>query len=92
MSDARIVYGARCTWWDSISQVATVGPYRIPCCPHCSSPLFEVDDEAEWFRQVDKFEREKPQPGYRAVIEWARGKCFQGASAMFAAFEARPQQ
>lgn len=88
-ADPRIVYGARCSWWDSIEKASTTsamacargasGPtsstISLPCCPHCASPLFEVESEAEWWAGVEKHERES-EPSYRAFIEWLRGKCF----------------
>lgn len=69
----RIVYGARCTWWDSISNVATKAS-GLPCCPHCGSPLFEQPDERTWWAGVDAYERDA-HPGYRELIEWSRGRC-----------------
>lgn len=88
MADTRIVYGARCTWWDSIDQAATT-PAGLPCCPHCSSPLFETDSEATWWSGVDAYERDG-HPGYRDVITWARGRCFppDGRTAIDALTEA----
>ena len=75
--DPRIVYGVRCSWWDSISKAGTreVGGHRLPVCPHCGSPLFESPDDKAWWRQVDAHEA-KGHPGYRAMLEWIRGKCF----------------
>lgn len=75
--DTRIVYGARCSWWDSIDKVSTIetpSGHGLPCCPNCQSPLYEVPSEAEWFAGVN--EHATKEPGYREFIEWARGKCF----------------
>lgn len=92
MSDQRIVYGARCSWWDSIDKIGKTAPgpsgHALPCCPHCSGVLFEVQSEAEWWAGVDKYEREKPEPGYRQFVEWMRGKCFPGYVAARAAYDA----
>jgi hypothetical protein len=80
MTDTRIAYGANCPWWDSIDKVGSngKGPLgSLPCCPHCKGVLFEMDDEEEWFRGVDAHEK-NGAPGYRAFIEWLRGKCFRG--------------
>ena len=49
--------------------------YDLPCCPGCGSMLFEVQDEEAWFASVDKFEKDG-HPGYRAFVEWGRGKCY----------------
>ena len=78
LNDTRIAYGASCTWWDSIYRVGKIEKkYEapLPCCPHCKSVLFEVPDERTWFIGVDNHEQDG-HPGYRAMIEWARGKCF----------------
>lgn len=89
MADTRIPYGMRCTWWDSISKVGLTahGPsgHRLPCCPICGGMLFEVESEAKWFEGVDRHEA-SGHPGYRAMIEWARGKCFRNFAAMSAAY------
>lgn len=70
----RIVNGAHCTWWDSIAK-ASQNAHGLPCCPHCGSVLFEVPNEVTWWATVDAHER-TTQPGYRAQLEWMRGKCF----------------
>ena len=73
----RIVYGTNCVWWDSIDKVATIDdePGGLPCCPHCKGVLLEIEP-GEWWRGVDQ--QEEKTPGYRALIEWQRGKCFPG--------------
>lgn len=77
-NDPRVVYGARCTWWDSIHKVAkTDTDPPIPCCPHCGSVLFETENEASWFKSIDHYEA-SGHPGYRAMMEWSRGRCFKG--------------
>lgn len=75
MSDPRVVYGARCSWWDTIDKIATSSS-GLPVCPYCASPLFETTDLEEWYRQVDAHERSAPEPGYRIFVEWLRGRCF----------------
>lgn len=73
MTDTRVTYGARCTWWDSIDKVAKT-PSGLPCCPHCGGVLFEVPSETEWWEQVDRCAL--IEPGYREFIEWLRDRCF----------------
>jgi hypothetical protein len=88
--DTRIVYGANCVWWDSIDKVAVKqvpggrGP-GLPCCPHCGSVLFETD-EPDWFKGMDKYEADG-HPGYRAMMEWSRGKCFRTMTALKTTYE-----
>ena len=89
MNDTRIVYGARCTWWDSIDRIGRTGPgpdgHRLPACPHCGSVLFEVPTEVEWWDGVERAEREGRE-GYRGLIEWSRGKCYPNFDALVAAY------
>lgn len=73
--DKRIVYGAQCVWWGSISEVATRGPMKLPCCPICKGMLLEMDSEDDWWAGVDR--QEAINPGYREFIQWLRGKCFK---------------
>lgn len=80
----RVVYGARCCWWDSISAAGSK-PSGLPCCPHCGGVLMETDSEATWWEGVDRAEAEG-RSGYRALIEWSRGRCFLSFEAMEAAY------
>lgn len=86
MADERIVYGARCAWWDSIDQIATTTS-GLPLCPHCGSPLFEVANEREWWVGVDRYEA-AGNPGYREFVMWLRGKCFRSVDLARVAFDA----
>lgn len=82
-TDYRVVYGATCSWWETIDQVATRSipgdpdAAGLPCCPHCRGVLYEVESEAVWLGPaLDQYEA-AGRPGYRAMIEWGRGKCFR---------------
>lgn len=89
--DNRIAYGARCTWWDGIRKVGKSPPgpsgHSLPCCPHCRGMLFEMENEGKWFEGVDK--HNTAVPGYRAMVEWARGKCFKNYAELQRAYDAR---
>lgn len=85
-ADSRIPYGFVCTWWDSIDKVGRNG--ILPCCPHCQGMLFEMESEKAWFDGVDAYEA-SGNPGYRAMIEWGRGKCFPNYDALKSAYAAR---
>lgn len=74
-SKARVVYGAHCTWWDSIMKASKL-PTGIPCCPFCKSVLFEFPDLDAFMEGVDKYERDG-HPGYKELLKWQQGKCFQ---------------
>jgi hypothetical protein len=92
-SDERIAYGARCAWWDSIHNVGVKhipgsGGPGLPCCPHCGSVLMEVPSIENWNQNMDKYEADG-HPGYRAMMEWSRGKCFPTMTALRSAYEAR---
>jgi len=82
--DTRIAYGAQCTWWDGIREV---GKSRsgLPCCPRCGGMLYETENEGNWFRGVDK--HNEANHGYRAMVEWARGRCFKNYSELQKAYE-----
>lgn len=86
-SDTRIVYGARCLWWDSIDKAHTLIGSALPCCPHCTSPLFEVSSEAEWWQGVARHEAGGNE-GYEAFVRWLRGKCYASMDDARAAYEA----
>lgn len=87
--DKRVVYGARCTWWDSIGAVATVGRMKLPCCPHCKGPLFELPSRTEWDKMVADYAAATLDPGYPDLIFWARGKCFPNFDALREAYARR---
>lgn len=91
MKDARIVYSARGTWWDSIDKVGLTPPgasgHRLPCCPHCGSMLFEMDGEDQWWAGAERYEKDG-HPGYVDMVKWGRGKCFPNYAALEAAYKA----
>lgn len=68
----RVVYGAACSWWDTIDKAGQIRGGGLPGCPFCGSPLFEIASETEWWDQIDAVE----ESGYRELIKWMRGKCF----------------
>lgn len=85
MTDTRIVYGYFCTWWDSIDKCGKTEPNKktgisIPCCPHCGSPLLEVDSLEEWESKVRATEPTR-WPNYVGFMRWLRGKCIKGGMA-----------
>lgn len=91
-TDTRIAYGSRCTWWDGIEKVETIeagSGHRLPCCPHCRGMLFEIPTPEMWWDGVVKYEA-AGHAGYRAFMEWAKGKCFPNIKAAKAAYEAKP--
>jgi hypothetical protein len=91
MKDTRLVYGASCMWWDSIYEVGHIplmNGMTLPCCPHCRNILFEMPDENMWWAGVDRYEA-SGHPGYRAMIEWSRGKCFPSLEATQKAYSER---
>lgn len=83
----RVTYGARCSWWGLITEAATRAS-GLPCCPHCHGVLFEVADEATWWAGVDAHEA-NGLAGYRAFIEWLRGRCFPSVAAARDVWEAQ---
>lgn len=86
--DGRIAYGANCRWWGSIGEVGTSSRGSgLPCCPRCGGMLFEMESEGEWWSGVDAYEA-GGHPGYRAFIEWLRGRCYPTFDAAKAAYDA----
>lgn len=74
-----VVYGANCCWWDYIENagsIETPGGHNLPCCPHCGSVLLQIN-EKEWWEAAQRYEKDKPEPGYVEFIRWLRGKCFK---------------
>lgn len=64
--------------------------HSLPCCPHCGGVLYQIDPET-WFGKADRYEYEGrdgdgPHPGYRAMLEWQRGKCFPTLESVAAAY------
>jgi hypothetical protein len=88
--DKRFVYGATCTWFGSINEVAVRS--IVPCCPVCGGVLFEMATEAEWWAGVERFQSEGHE-GYRAMLEWQRThkRCFdlrdEGLAKLVAAYK-----
>lgn len=78
-----IVHGARCLWWDSIEKSAKHDS-GIPCCPHCRSVLFQIE-ERHWMEGARRYEADG-HPGYVALLLWSRGKCFPDLKAAQVAF------
>jgi hypothetical protein len=85
-ADERIVYGAACSWWDSISEVERL-PSGLPCCPHCRGVLFQAPTEAQWWEAIDAHVQ-AGHPDYRVMLEWSRGQCYPTYSALSEAWAA----
>jgi hypothetical protein len=66
MTDTRFVYGATCTWSGTIQD--TYKQSRIPLCPQCNGPLFEVVSKQEWDDSIAVYD--KIRPGYKNFCDW----------------------
>ena len=85
-TDTRYCYGARCTWWGSIYEIGK--GKRIPVCPFCFMPLFEVDSYNTWMDSVEKYEKEHPGENYKAMMLWARNRqCYPNFGLLKEAFD-----
>lgn len=61
----------------------------MPCCPHCSSPLFQMD-VADWKKGIEaQAEKER---GYHDLIGFAKGKCFPNFEEVRKAFAAQNER
>lgn len=67
----KIVYGAKCTWWDDKEKAVIIESTNLPGCPFCGSVLFEQDKKT-WEKLTDNFN----EPGYKKMMVWSKGKCF----------------
>lgn len=92
IEDTRIVYGANCAWWDGIEKIGRREsvingmPASLPCCPFCQGMLFEMPSPKEWWASVEKYRRDTGDEGYRAFVEWLRGKHFESFDAARAVY------
>lgn len=89
MSELRVVYGATCTWWDTIDCAGRTPPdahgHSMPCCPHCGSVLYEGGSVEHWWRGIDDYDAK--QPGYQYFMRWLRGRCFRSYAIANEAFD-----
>lgn len=70
-----VVYGALCTWWDTIDKIGRrfmVDDHALPCCPHCAGVLFQMEEKA-WNNRVKEYD--KKHRGYESFTIWRRGMC-----------------
>lgn len=79
-----IVYGANCVWWDSIDKAST-NSVGLPCCPHCGSVLFQIEEQ-DWNSGAKEYQ-DAGHLGYMDFVTWLRGKCFHSRKDAEAAFE-----
>ena len=90
--DQRIVYGANCAWWDGIEKIGrirTASGRSLPCCPFCKGMLFEMPSPKEWWDSVEAHQA-KGNAGYRAFIEWLKGKHFASYGDAITAYMSKP--
>lgn len=90
MTDTRIAYGARCTWWGPIQEVGTRPPHGLPCCPICHGMLFEEESEAQWLAGAQAYQ-DDGHPGYLAMVQWLKGQCFANYDLAAAAYALQQQ-
>jgi len=71
------VYAALCSWNGHISQIGLAGEHRLPCCPHCRSMLFQIDED-RWQSGAREHE-EKGHTHYVEFMSWCstNGKCWR---------------
>jgi hypothetical protein len=93
--DDRYVYGVTCTWHGWIcnagSMVQPEGsqlPDGLPCCPHCSGPLYELPSKAEWDVLVQSHE-DRGVKNYRVFTQWRaeQPRCYKSLAQAAAAYE-----
>jgi hypothetical protein len=85
----RVVFGARCSWWDTIDKAATrpdVFGTGLPCCPHCRGVLLEVENEVQWWATAELYQA-NGHTGYVDFLRWIRGRCFPTMDEAWLAWE-----
>jgi hypothetical protein len=83
--DSRIVYGAQCSWWDTVDKAGQL-PSGLPCCPYCHGVLYEMT-AAEWRASIHRYV--EGQPDYVEFITWARGRCLPSYHVALAEYRAK---
>ena len=67
------VYSARCAWSGPISKVGkTKGEQSIPCCPHCGSVLFQMD-EKKWWSDAESWDKQR-HANYVEFWKWSEAQ------------------
>lgn len=80
-ADDRIVYGIRCTWWDSIDKIGFKPAAKRdedqtpkPCCARCGGPI-AVLPLYNWQQAMIK--AENLHAGYAEFLSWCRSRCYR---------------
>lgn len=81
-----IFYGLCTFWTDDWEALRARTRGSTPCCPYCGAVGFEINGD-EWWRQIHQHER-NGHPGYAAMVEWGKGRCFPTYTALEAAWRA----
>lgn len=81
MRDTRIAFGASCTWWGPIQEVAKGSDtgMGVPSCPFCNGVLYEAPTKGDWDARLRSVETYGSIKDYRKVMEWQHDnlqRCF----------------
>ena len=87
MAELTDVFYGLCTFWTDDWNLMRTTRSQIPRCPKCGAVGFEMD-KREWWRLIEEHEA-KGHPGYKAMMTWARGKCFPNFSSLESAWRAQ---
>lgn len=74
MSDTRYCYSTSCSWHGPIKAVGKIPSdkgFNLPCCPFCSSTLFEIPSKEEWDTGAKPHESEG-RLNYVDFLEWTK--------------------
>lgn len=91
MKDTRIAFGAGCTWWGPIDEVAKGGDtgMGIPSCPFCRGVLYEDPDIRAWQTRLTRTEQ-MGYPNYSEVMIWQHDvakRCYKSWIALRQAYD-----
>src|SRR6478736_1018779 len=89
---SRIIMGAECTWWDTADKAKLGGPDNgLLLCPHCGGLTYDMINWDIFMAAIDTQALDKA-PGYRSIVEWGRGQCFNDSHALERAYKAAHPQ
>lgn len=93
MSAQLHVYGACCAWHGPIEKVGHMAGPRwspncppLPCCPFCSSPLYELPEDAFW--EGARTYQKKGHANYVEFLKWLQDqpRCWRRSTLAAKAF------
>lgn len=70
----RLIWYGPCLYWTDNWDMVWVSPLRIPVCPVCHAPGFQMTYR-EWMDGAERFAKETNQPGYPEWLLSVKEQC-----------------